>query len=222
MDIPKTAFGTRYGHYEFLVMSFGLTNAPFAFMDLMHRVLKPYLDLFVIVFIDDILVYSRNKSDHERHLRLILRTLREHKLYAKFSKCEFWLEYVTFTGHVVSKAGVSVDPAKIRAIRDWPRPTNVTEIRGFVGTASYYRRFVEGFSSIAAPLTRLTRKNVAFRWSDECERSFAKLEDTLTSAPVLTLPIEGQGFSVYCDASGIGLGCVLMQRGQVIAYATGR
>ncbi|CAN4097429.1 unnamed protein product [Withania somnifera] len=139
-------------------------------MDLMHRVPKPYLDLFVIVFIDDILVYSRNKFDHERHLRLILQTLREHKLYAKFSKCEFWLEYVAFTGHVVSKNGVSVDPAKIQFVRDWPRPTNVTEIRGFVGPAGYYRRFVEGFSSIAAPLTRLTRKNVAFRWSEECER----------------------------------------------------
>ncbi|CAN4106328.1 unnamed protein product [Withania somnifera] len=164
-------------------------------MDLMHRVLKPYLDLFVIVFIDDILVYSRNKSDHEQHLRFVLETLRGHKLYAKFSKCEFWLEYVAFLGHVVSKAGVSVDPAKIRAVRDWPRPTLVTKIRSFVGTAGYYRRFVEGFSSIAAPLTRLTRKNVTFQWSEECELSFGKLKDLLTSAPVLTLPIEGRGFS---------------------------
>ncbi|CAN4106397.1 unnamed protein product [Withania somnifera] len=131
-DIPKTAFRTRYGHYEFLVMSFGLTNAPVAFMDLMHRVLKPYLDSFVIVFIDDILVYSQSKSDHERHLAVILRTPREHKLYAKFSKCEFWLESVAFLGHIVSKAGVSIDPAKIRAIRS------------FIGLAGYYRRFVEG------------------------------------------------------------------------------
>ncbi|CAN4076666.1 unnamed protein product [Withania somnifera] len=148
-DVPKTAFRTRYGHYEFLVMSFGLTNAPVAFMDPMHRVLKPYLDSFVIVFIDDILVYSRSKSDHEQHLRVILRTPREHKLYAKFSKCEFWLESVAFLGHIVSKAGVLVDLAKIRAIRDWPRPTTVYEIRNFIGLAGYYRRFVEGFSSIA-------------------------------------------------------------------------
>ncbi|CAN4118138.1 unnamed protein product [Withania somnifera] len=147
-DIPKTTFRTRYGHYEFLVMSFGLTNAPAAFIDLMHRVLNPYLDSFVIVFIDDILVYSRSKSDHDQDLGLILRTPREHKLYAKFSKCEFWLEFVAFLGHIVSKGGIKVDPAKIRVVRDWPRPTTIYEIRNFVGLDSFYRRFVEGFSSI--------------------------------------------------------------------------
>ncbi|CAN4115177.1 unnamed protein product [Withania somnifera] len=160
-------------------------------MDLMYRVLKPYIDFFVIVFINDILVYSRSKSDHEKHLGLILRTPREHRLYAKFSKYEFWLESVAFLEHIVSKDGVSVDPAKIRAIRDWPRPTTIFEIRGFVGLGGYYRWFVEGFSSIAAPLTRLTRKDVSFRWSEECELSFSNLEDLLTSAPVLTLPVEG-------------------------------
>ncbi|CAN4101642.1 unnamed protein product [Withania somnifera] len=170
-------------------------------MDLMHRVPKPYLDSFVIVFIDDILVYSRSKSDHEQHLRVILRTPREHKLYAKFSKCEFWLESVAFLGHIVSKAGVSIDSAKIRVGRDWPRPTTVYEIRSFIGLAGYYRRFIEGFSSIAAPLTRLTRKGITFRWSEECELSFGKLKDPLTSAPVLILPVEGRGFSVYRDAS---------------------
>ncbi|CAN4115497.1 unnamed protein product [Withania somnifera] len=128
-------------------------------MDLMHRVLKTYLDLFMIFFIDDILVYSRSKSDHEQHLALILRTPREHRLYAKFSKCEFWLESVAFLGHIVSKDGVLVDPTKIRAICDWPRLTTVFEIRSFIGPAGYYWRFVEGFLSIAAPLTRLTRKD---------------------------------------------------------------
>ncbi|XP_049378066.1 LOW QUALITY PROTEIN: uncharacterized protein LOC125842802 [Solanum stenotomum] len=201
-DIPKTAFRTRYGHYEFLVMSFGLTNAPAAFMDLMTRVFRPYLDLFVIVFIDDIL------------------TLRDQRLYAKFSKCEFWLESVAFLGHVVSKEGIRVDPAKIEAIRDWHRPTSVTEIRSFVGLAGYYRRFVEGFSTIAAPLTRLTRVDVPFVWSEECEASFLRLKELLTTAPILTLPVEGEGFTVYCDASGVGLGCVLMQQGRVIAYAS--
>ncbi|CAN4096853.1 unnamed protein product [Withania somnifera] len=153
-------------------------------MDLMHRVLKPYLDSFMIVFIDDILVYSWSKSDHERHLRLILRTLREHKLYVKFSKCEFWLEPVVFLGHVVSKAGIKVDPTKIRAIRDWPRPTTVFEIHSFVGLAGYYQHFVEGFSSIIAPLTKLTRKDVIFQWFEDCELSFTKLKDLLTSVPV--------------------------------------
>ncbi|KAH0671324.1 hypothetical protein KY285_024119 [Solanum tuberosum] len=217
-DVPKTAFRTRYGHYEFLVMSFGLTNAPAAFMDLMTRVFRPYLDLFVIVFIDDILVYSRSRN--KQHLRIVLQTLRDQRLYAKFSKCEFWLESVAFLGHVVSKEGIRVDPAKIEAIRDWHRPTSVTEIRSFVGLAGYYRRFVEGFSTIAAPLTRLTRQDVPFVWSEECEASFLRLKELLTTAPILTLPVEGEGFTVYCDASGVGLGCVLMQQGRVIAYAS--
>jgi len=180
-DIPKTAFRTHYGHYEFLVMSFGLANAPAAFMDLMTRVFRPYLDLFVIVFIDDILVYSRSRSEHEQHLRIVLQTLRDQRLYAEFSKCEFWLESVSFLGHVVSKEGIRVDPAKIEAIRDWHRPTSVTEVRSFVGLASYYRRFVEGFSTIAVPLTRLTRVDVPFVWSEECEASFLRLKELLTT-----------------------------------------
>ena len=219
-DIPKTAFRTRYGHYEFLVMSFGFTNAPAAFMDLMNGVFRPYLDSFVIVFIDDILIYSRTKEEHEHHLRIVLGILKEKKLYAKFSKCEFWLSSVAFLGHVVSKEGITVDPKKIEAVRDWVRPTSVTEIRSFLGLEGYYRRFVEGFSSIASPLTRLTQKEVTFRWSDECEFSFQKLKTLLTTAPILTLPVEGEGFVVYCDASRVGLGCVLMHKGRVIAYAS--
>ncbi|KAH0660902.1 hypothetical protein KY289_029650 [Solanum tuberosum] len=219
-DIPKTSFRTRYGHYEFLVMSFGLTNAPAAFMDLMTCVFRPYLDLFVIVFIDDILVYSRSRSEHEQHLRIVLQTLRDQRLYAKFSKCEFWLESVAFLGHVVSNEGIRVDPAKIEAIRDWHRPTSVTEVRSFVELAGYYRRFVEGFSTIASPLTRLTRVDVPFVWSEECEASFLRLKELLTTAHILTLPVEGEDFTVYCDASGVGLGCVLMQQGRVIAYAS--
>ncbi|KAL5555998.1 hypothetical protein UlMin_038234 [Ulmus minor] len=138
-DIPKSAFRTRYGHYEFLVMPFGLTNAPAAFMDLMNRVFKAYLDKFVIVFIDDILVYSRSQEEHANHLRMVLQTLVEHRLYAKFSKCEFWLQSVQFLGHVISKDGLSVDPAKIEAVSKWAAPTSVTEIRSFLGLAGYYR-----------------------------------------------------------------------------------
>ena len=161
-DVPKTAFRTRYGHFEFLVMPFGLTNAPAAFMDLMNRVFRPYLDQFVIVFIDDILVYSKTWEEHVQHLRIVLQTLREHQLYAKKEKCDFWLTEVKFLGHVISEQGISVDPSKIETVLQWERPKNVVEIRSFLGLAGYYRRFVKDFSSIAAPMTRLTKKEVRF------------------------------------------------------------
>ncbi|KAL0539726.1 hypothetical protein IC582_023942 [Cucumis melo] len=152
-DITKTAFRSRYGHYEFIMMSFGLTNAPAIFKDLMNRVFKDFLDTFVIVFINDILIYSKIDAEHEEHLHQVLETLRANKLYAKFSKCEFWLKKVSFLGHVVSSDGVSVDPAKIEGITSWPRPSTVSEIRSFLGLAGYHRRFVEDFSRITSPLT---------------------------------------------------------------------
>ena len=158
----KTAFHTRYGHYEFLVLPFGLTNAPAAFMDLMNRVFKPYLDKFVIIFIDDILIYSKSQAEHESHLRTVLQTLREHELYAKLSKCDFWLQEVDFLGHVVCKEGIKVDPKKVEAVMHWPRPTNVTEIRSFLGLAGYYRKFIQDFSRIATTLTQLTKKQKQF------------------------------------------------------------
>ncbi|KAL0551618.1 hypothetical protein IC582_010707 [Cucumis melo] len=219
-DVPKTAFRSRYGHYEFIVMSFGLTNAPAVFMDLMNRVFREFLDTFVIVFIDDILIYSKTEAEHEEHLRMVLQTLRDNKLYAKFSKCKFWLKQVSFLGHVVSKAGVSVDPAKIEAVTGWTRPSTVSEVRSFLGLAGYYRRFVENFSRIATPLTQLTRKGAPFVWSKACEDSFQTLKQKLVTAPVLTVP-EGSGsFVIYSDASKKGLGCVLMQQGKVVAYAS--
>ncbi|XP_073033805.1 uncharacterized protein [Primulina eburnea] len=219
-DIPKTAFRTRYGHYKFTVMPFGLTNAPAAFMDLMNRIFKPYLDKFVVVFIDDILVYSPSEEEHGEHLRLTLQTLREKELYAKFKKCEFWLKSVAFLGHIISEQGVSVDPKKVEAIKGWPQPKTVTEVRSFLGLAGYYRKFVEGFSSIAIPLTKLTQKNSKFIWNEACEKSFETLKTKLSSTPVLILPEDGKNFTIYSDASKGGLGCVLMQEGQVIAYAS--
>ena len=219
-DIPKTAFRTRYGHYEFLVMPFGLTNAPAVFMDLMNRVFHEYLDSFVIVFIDDILVYSKSQEEHEEHLRIVLQILRDRKLFAKLKKCEFWMDRVVFLGHVISRDGITVDPSKIEAVVNWVRPTNVSEVRSFLGLAGYYRRFVEGFSCIATPLTRLTRKNAKFEWTNECERSFQELKQRLVSAPVLTIPSSSSGFVIYSDASHKGLGCVLMQHGKVVAYAS--
>ena len=145
-NIPKIGFRTRYGHFEFTVMPFGLTNAPAAFMDLMHRVFQPYLDQFVVVFVDDILIYSQSEWEHEYHLRIVLQLLRDHQLYAKFSKCEFWLTDVRFLGHVVSASGVSVDLEKVEAMISWDRQKSVFEIRSFLGLAGYYRRFIEDFS----------------------------------------------------------------------------
>ncbi|XP_059671067.1 uncharacterized protein LOC132316607 [Cornus florida] len=189
-DIHKTAFRTRYGLYEFL---------------------------FVVVFVDDILIYSKTKEEHERHLSITLQTLREHQLYAKFEKCDFWQEQIQFLGHVISKDGVSVDSAKVEAVMSWKRPTTVTEIRSFLGLAGYYRRFIEGFSKIAAPLTRLTRKDVKFVLDHRCEQAFEELKTRLTSAPVLTIPVNGERFVIYTDASLQGLGCVLMQDDKVVA-----
>jgi len=151
-DVPKIAFRSRYGHYEFIVMSFGLTNAPAVFMDLMNRVFREFLDTFVIVFINDILIYSKTEAEHEEHLRMVLETLRGNKLYAKFSKCEFWLKQVSFLGHVVSKAGVSVDPAKIKVVTNWPRLSTVSEVRSFLGLAGYYRRFEDSFQNLKQKL----------------------------------------------------------------------
>ena len=219
-DVPKTAFRTRYGHYEFLVMPFGLTNAPAVFMDYMNRIFRPYLDKFIVVFIDDILIYSKNEEEHREHLGIALRVLRDHQLYAKLSKCEFWLKEVKFLGHVVSSEGVAVDPSKVEAVLQWESPKSVTEVRSFVGLAGYYRRFIRGFSQIARPLTNLTKKDRPFVWTEQCEAAFQELKTLLTTAPVLVLPDSSQPFEVYTDASLMGLGCVLMQNGKVIAYAS--
>jgi hypothetical protein len=219
-DIPKTAFVTRYGQFEFTVMSFGLTNAPAYFMNLMNKIFMDELDKFVVVFIDDILIYPKSIQEHEQHLRVVLEKLRTHRLYAKFSKCEFWLERVAFVGHILTAEGVAVDPEKVEAVSNWQRPTNVSEIRSFLGLAGYYRRFIEGFSKIARPMTELLKKEKKFAWMENCERSFQELKQRLTTAPVLTLPDIHRDFVVYCDASRQGLGCVLMQDGKVVAYAS--
>ncbi|GJW79183.1 putative reverse transcriptase domain-containing protein [Tanacetum coccineum] len=199
-DIPNTAFRNRYGHYEFQVMPFRLTNAPAVFMDLMNQVCKPYLDKFVIVFIDDILIYSKDEKEHEEHLKAILELLKKEKLYAKFSKCEFWISKVQFLGHVINSRGIHVDPAKIESIKDWASPKTPTEIQQFLGLAEYYQRFIEGFSKIAKSMTKLTQKGI--------------------NAPILALPEGSEDFVVYYDASYKGLGVVLMQREKVIAYAS--
>ncbi|GJU24585.1 putative reverse transcriptase domain-containing protein, partial [Tanacetum coccineum] len=195
-DIPKSAFRTRYIHYEFQVITFGLTNTPAVFMDLMNRVCKPYLDKFVIVFIDDILIYSRNKEEHANHLRIILELLKKEKLYAKFSKCDFWICIVQFLGYLINNQGLHVDPAKIEA------------------------RFIKDFLKIAKSLTEFTQKNKKYIWGEDYEITFQLLKQKLCEAPILVLPEGNDDFVVYCDASHQGLGAVLMQREKVIAYAS--
>nr|GFB31912.1 putative reverse transcriptase domain-containing protein [Tanacetum cinerariifolium] len=197
-DISKTAFRTRYGHYEFQVMPFGLTNAHAVFMDLMNR----------------------NKKEHEEHLRTILKLLKKEELYAKFSKCEFWIPKVQFLGHVIDSEGIHVDPAKIKSIKDWVSPKSPTEIHQFLGLAGYYRRFIEGFSKIAKPMTKLTQKKIKFGWGDKQDPAFQLLKQKLCSASILALPEGSEDFVVYCDASIKGLGVVLMQRYKVISYAS--
>jgi hypothetical protein len=219
-DIPNTAFSTRYGLYEYLVMSFGLTNAPAYFMYLMNSVFMPELDKFVVVFIDDILVYSKNEDEHTEHIHIVLQRLRDHRLYAKLSKSDFWLKEIKFLGHTISQEGVSVDPKKLQEVMDWKPPTTVRQIRSFMGLAGYYRRFIPDFSRIAKPMTELLKKGVKYECSQKCEDAFHTLRQYLTTALVLAQPDNTKPFEVYCDASGTGLGCVLMQDNRVIAYAS--
>ncbi|GJU22532.1 putative reverse transcriptase domain-containing protein [Tanacetum coccineum] len=169
-------------------MPFGLTNAPAVFIDLMNRVCKPYLDKFVIVFIDDILIYSKTKEDHEKHLKLVLELLKKERLYAKFTKCEFWLQEVPFLGHMVNHNVIHVDPSKIETVKNWKAPTMPSEIRSFLGLAGYYRRFIANFSKIAKPLTSLTQKNKKYEWGVEQEEAFQTLKDNLCNALILSLP----------------------------------
>ncbi|KAA3478057.1 DNA/RNA polymerases superfamily protein [Gossypium australe] len=219
-DVPKTAFRTRYGHYEFLVMPFDLTNAPAVFMDLMNCIFRPYLDKFVVVFIDDILIYSRDENEHAEHLRTVLQILRDKQLYAKFSKSEFWLKEVGFLGHIVSGDEIRVDLSNFSVIVEWKPPKNVTNVRSFLGLAGYYRQFVKGFSMIATPMMRLLQKDMKFDWKEKCQQSFERLKALLTEAPVLVQPDPGREFVIYSDASMNGLGCVFMQEGKVTAYAS--
>ncbi|GJY19153.1 putative reverse transcriptase domain-containing protein [Tanacetum coccineum] len=195
-DIPKTAFKTRYGHYEFQVMPFGLTNAPAVFMDLMNRVCNPYLDKFVIVFIDDILIYSHNKEEHANHLRIILELLKKEKLYAKFSKCDFWIRIVQFLGHLFDSQGLHVDPTKIEAVKNWASPTTPMEVRQFLGLAGYYRRFIKDFLKIAKSLTELTQKNKKYIWGKDQETAFQLLKQKLCEALILAFPEGNEDFFV--------------------------
>ncbi|XP_061370669.1 uncharacterized protein LOC133313296 [Gastrolobium bilobum] len=216
-DVYKTDFRTHEGHYEFVVMPFGLTNAPATFQGIMNSVLKEFLRRFVIVFFDDILVYSRTMEEHLGHLRLVLVCLRENQLYAKMTKCAFAQGEVEYLSHVVSASGVRPDGGKIQAILEWKTPKTIKQLRGFLGLAGYYRKFVKGFSQIASPLTSLLQKD-AFIWTEGATRAMVQLQEALSHAPVLALPNFAEPFVLTTDASGTGVGAVLSQRDQPIAF----
>ena len=216
-DIEKTTMRTRYGAYEYLVMPFGLCNAASTFMALMDKVFGQVLDEFVIVYIDDILIFSETLEEHAQHMRKVLSLLREHKLYGKMSKCEFCLKEIHFLGHVVGEGVIKMDPEKVRAVLDWKRPQNVHEVRSFLGLANFYRRFIDHFAEVARPLTNLTRKG-GWLWTPECDEAFAELKRRITSGPVLVLPDFDKPFEVECDASGFAVGAVLMQEDHPVAF----
>ena len=217
-DEWKTAFKTKYGLYEWLVMPFGLTNAPSTFMRLMNHILREFIGKFVVVYFDDILIYSTSLDLHIDHLKSVLTVLRKEQLYANLEKCIFCTNHVVFLGFVVSSKGVQVDEEKVRAIQEWPTPKSVTEVRSFHGLASFYRRFVKDFSTLAAPLNEVLKKNVGFKWGEKQEEAFNVLKQKLTNAPILALPNFQKSFEIECDASNVGIGAVLMQEGHPIAY----
>lgn len=210
-DVEKTAFKTRYGHFEFLVLPFGLCNAPATFMRMMHDIFHDYLDSFVIIYLDDILVYSRTPEEHLRHVRLVLERLRAAKLFAKKEKCTFAAAEVEFLGHVVSQDGIKMDGAKVKAIVDWPQPMTVTDLRSFLGLANFYRRYIRDFSAIAAPLTELLKKGTLFCWNASHQDAFDNLKNAISSAPVLIPPHPDKPFVVITDASAFAVGAVLCQ-----------
>jgi hypothetical protein len=219
-DVPKTAFITRYSLYKYMVMSFRLTNAPTYFMYLMNKVFMAYLDKFMVVLIDDNFIFSKNEEEHDEHLHLELQKLKENDLYAKLNKCEFWLKEILFLGHIISEGEIFVDPSKVKDVLSWKTPQNVSDIGSFLGVVGYYRRFIEGFSQISKPMMELLAKGKTFEWTPRREANFEELKKRLTTTLVLTMPDMEKPFSLYYDASGQGLGCVLMQDGHVVEYAS--
>src|SRR3954462_4413005 len=210
-DIEKTTFRTHYGHFQYKVMPFGLTNAPTTFQALVQDILCPLLDKCIIVYIDDILVYSKNDTDHQEHLRQVLALLRKHQLYGKTTKCEFFKTTVEYLGHVISVQGITTDPKKVETIKAWPAPTNLKELQSFLGMCNYYRRFVPHYSAVATPLTDLTHKDVPYTWTDRTEKAFQELKALMSQTPVLCIPDPTLPFTVTTDASDFALGGVLTQ-----------
>lgn len=216
-DVDKKAFYTHEGHCEFLVMPFGLTNAPSTFQGLMNDLFKPFLWKFVLVFFDEILVYSRTVEDHVEHLKSVLGILQDYRMFAKCSKCRFAVAEIEYLGHLISTHGVRVNPSKLDSMVNWPLPQSIKALRGFLGLTGYYRKFIKGYGVIASPLIALLKKN-CFYWTPTTTEAFLNLKKAVTSTPVLRLPDFNKVFTIECDASRTGIGAVLMQEGQPIAF----
>ncbi|GJP52310.1 hypothetical protein CLOM_g11436 [Closterium sp. NIES-68] len=210
-DIEKTAFRTRYGHFEFLVLPFGLTNAPATFMSIMNDIFRDFLDRFVIVFIDDILIYSKSLDEHVHHIRQVLTRLRQHRLFVKQSKCEFARSSIPFLGHIISHNQLSMDPSKVKAVQDWKPPTSIKELQAFLGLANYYRKFIQHFAAITSPLSNLLRKTEGFHWGPDEDKAFDATKQALTSSPTLALPNPSLPYTIWTDASSVATGAILCQ-----------
>jgi len=217
-DEWKTAFKTKYSLYEWLVMSFGLTNAPSTFMRLMNHILRAFISKFVVVYFDDILIYSKEFDEYMDHFRQVLDVLKKESLYANLKRCDFCMDIIIFLRYVVSAKGIEIDEAKVKAIQEWPTPKSITEVRSFHGLASFYRRFVKDFSMIASPLTEIIKKSIGFKWGEEQESAISLLKSKLISAQLLSLPNFNKAFEIECYASGIGIGAILIQEKRPIAY----
>ena len=204
-DEWKIAFKTKYGLYKWLVMPFGLTNAPSTFMRLMNHALRAFIGRFVVVYFDDILVYSKNLDEHINHLHCVLTVLRKEKLYSNLKKYSFCMDKVVFLVYVVSAKGIVVDEEKVKAIKEWPTPKSITKVRSFHVLTSFYHRFVKDFSTLAAPLTKIVKKSVSFKWGSEQDHAFIEIKERLCGAPLLALPDFSKMFEIECDASGIGI-----------------
>jgi hypothetical protein len=216
-DISKTTFRCHYDHYEFLVMPFGLTNAPTMFQYCMNHVFNKQLRKHLLVFFDDLFIYSKTWEEHLRHVDQILSIMEEQSLYAKESKCEFGMTEVLCLGHIIGAKGVQVHREKIKAIVEWPTPKTLTELRGFLGICTYYRKFVKGFSQLCAPLIDLTKKG-AFKWNEEAQMTMDKMKKVMSTCLVLALPDFNLPFTLECDALGEGIGAILMQNRHPLAY----
>ncbi len=217
-DEWKTAFRCRYGHFEYLVMPFGLTNAPAIFQNMMNDIFKEYLDYFVVILLDDILIFSKNLDDHKHHVRLVLEKLQQWKLYAKLEKCFFHQQEIEFLGYIIGPNGIKMCPDKTSSIKDWPTPNTITQVQSFLGFANFYRRFIYNYSKIAKPLTDLTKQNQQFQWNSEAGEAFQQLKKSLTQDPLLVHPDTSKPFTVHTDASNYAIGAVLSQNGHPVAY----